>query len=277
MSFQATVFNVMIASPSDVPVEREIVRKVIHEWNAIHADEKNTVLLPIGWETHSAPDMSGPPQSIINRQVLENSDLLVGIFWTRIGTATKEYASGAVEEIERHIAAGKPAMLYFSEAPVVPNEINQKQYRALEKFRINCQTRALYEPFNNTDEFEAKFRRHLNIRLKEAFFKVKSASIAEVNEEVIPIKILSKEEKSLLKEASKDHDGRIMKTKYMGGVSIQTNRKNFVEGSNPRSAALWISALDSLVQMAYITSEGYKGEVFKITQSGYEAADLITE
>ena len=147
MSFNATVYNIMIASPSDVPEERKAVREVLYEWNAVHSDERKQVLLPVGWETHSAPDMKGPPQSIINEQVLIQCDLLVGIFWTRIGTATAEYASGAVEEIQKHIAAGKPAMLYFSEALVKPELGIGKQFKQLQKFKNYCQPIGLYEGF----------------------------------------------------------------------------------------------------------------------------------
>ena len=64
-----------------------------------------------------APEMGDEPQTIINKRILEDADFLVGIFWTRLGTPTASYASGAVEEIEEHLAAGKPAMLYFSAAP----------------------------------------------------------------------------------------------------------------------------------------------------------------
>jgi hypothetical protein len=38
------------------------------------------------------------------------------MFWTKLGTATGVAASGTVEEIDRFVAAGKPAMLYFSPA-----------------------------------------------------------------------------------------------------------------------------------------------------------------
>jgi hypothetical protein len=75
------------------------------------------MLLAVGWETDVAPEMGAPAQSIIDRQILNDADLLVGIFWTRIGTPTASYASGAVEEIEEHLKAGRPAMLYFSAAP----------------------------------------------------------------------------------------------------------------------------------------------------------------
>jgi hypothetical protein len=78
-----------------------------------------------------SPEMGDSAQSIINRTVLQECDLLVGIFWTRIGTPTEEYASGTVEEIERHIDSGKPAMLYFSSAPVMPDSVDPDQYRSL--------------------------------------------------------------------------------------------------------------------------------------------------
>jgi hypothetical protein len=42
---------------------------------------------------------------------------------------------GRTEEIEEHLRAGKPAMIYFSNAPVRPDSVDEAQYRALRKFR----------------------------------------------------------------------------------------------------------------------------------------------
>src|SRR5690348_7434427 len=108
MSYPSTVFNVMIASPSDVAAERSITRDVLSEWNVVHSRTRQIVLLPLGWETHAAPEMGARPQAIINKQVLADADLLVGVFWTRIGTPTERHLSGSVEEIEEHVGAGKP-------------------------------------------------------------------------------------------------------------------------------------------------------------------------
>jgi len=90
----------MVASPSEVPQERVIVRDVIAEWNAIHAKDRKTVLMPLGWETHATPEMGDRPQAIINGQLLKDADLLVAMFWTRIGSPTGVAKSGTVEEIE---------------------------------------------------------------------------------------------------------------------------------------------------------------------------------
>ncbi len=70
----------MIASPSDVSAERGLIREVLAEWNAVHSEMRGLVLLPIGWETHSTPEMGDRPQSIINKQILKDCDLLVGVF-----------------------------------------------------------------------------------------------------------------------------------------------------------------------------------------------------
>ena len=115
----------------DVASERAIVRDVVYEWNAVHSSSRKLVLLPIGWETRSSPEMGAPAQSIINKQVLTKCDLLVGVFWTRIGTPTEHHLSGTVEEIEEHIVTGKPAMLYFSSQPVALDTVDIDQIQRL--------------------------------------------------------------------------------------------------------------------------------------------------
>src|SRR5271165_4568869 len=115
MSFAARVFRVLIASPSDVLDEREIAVQTIQGWNDLNSAERQLVLLPIRWETHTAPEYGRRPQEIINRQIVDHCDLLVGVFWTRVGSPTGKADSGTIEEIERVAGLGKPIMLYFSQ------------------------------------------------------------------------------------------------------------------------------------------------------------------
>jgi len=152
----------MIASPGDVQTERNIVREVVHEWNATNSVSRKAVLLPIGWETHSSPLMGAQPQAIFNWQVLEQSDLLIAVFWTRLGTPTTEAISGTVEEIEKNIAAGKPAMIYFSSAPVALDSVDRDQYDALTAFKKSCQSNGLYETYESPSQFQDKVRRQLS-------------------------------------------------------------------------------------------------------------------
>ena len=47
VSYAAEVYKVLIASPSDVAEERNVVREVVHEWNAIRSEHERIVLMPV--------------------------------------------------------------------------------------------------------------------------------------------------------------------------------------------------------------------------------------
>jgi hypothetical protein len=279
MSYHAKVFNVMIASPNDVMSERSIIREVIYEWNSVHSKRNNIVLLPIGWESHSSPEMGEAPQAIINRQVLDKGDLLVGIFWTRIGTRTIDYKSGTVEEIEKHMASGKPTMLYFSERPVAPESLDAQQYQELKSFKSSCKDRGLYEPYDSHSDFKQKFYRHLQIKINEHHY----FENADLNNDIhVMTEGLSKQlpelsevAKILLKEASLDDDGSVLHVRYIGGTDIETNGKNMIAVNERREVAKWESALEELVGLNLLVARGYKGEVYEITELGYQIADTI--
>lgn len=281
MSYDAKVFRVMIASPSDVAAERTIIREVVAEWNVVHSTMRSIVLLPVGWETHSAPEMGDRPQSIINKRILKDCDLLVGVFWTRIGTATGEYPSGTVEEIEEHIKAGKPAMIYFSMAPVVPDSIDAAQYEELKKFRDSCQPRGLYETYTSFTDFKDKFYRQLQLKLNtDTFFTSVSAPLQQPPEgttSAVPSgPSLTREAQFLLKEVSQDSQGMITRIPHLGGLLVQTNGKELMRDNNPKTRAIWDGAIKELEEADMIEDRGFKREIFGITREGYEAAELIT-
>lgn len=280
MSYEATVFNIMIASPGDVASERAIVREVISEWNVVHSSNRKIVLLPTGWESHSSPEIGQSPQAIINKQVLDKCDLLVGVFWTRIGTQTKDYASGTVEEIERHIISGKPVMLYFSNQPARLDSVDDEQYQELKRFKASCKDRGLYETYDSHSQFKEKFYRHLQLKLNEhSMFN----SIGQTDQQPEPIALsqsdrlpqLSDEARRLLKEASLDSNGTIMHLRHMGGTDLQTNGKNLIEDQNRRTVAKWEVALQQLLDEDLVIERGYKGEIFEITERGFQVADTI--
>ncbi|MHB9007003.1 MAG: hypothetical protein ACYDC1_08725, partial [Limisphaerales bacterium] len=176
----------MIASPSDVTTERELIRRILADWNVMHSLSRSLVLLPVGWDSHSAPDLSGRPQAIINKQVLKDCDLLVGVFWTRIGTSTGDYASGTIEEIEEHIAAEKPVMLYFSSKPVDLNLVDLEQYKQLKHFTNKFKGRGLVETFANETEFKEKFNRQLTMRLNEDAFRASKSTPSPNDRVTVP-------------------------------------------------------------------------------------------
>jgi len=72
MSYKANVYNVMIASPSDVAKERAKVVEALAEWNRHNTAERKCVFLPLRWEEDSAARMGCPPQETLNRQLWKN-------------------------------------------------------------------------------------------------------------------------------------------------------------------------------------------------------------
>lgn len=114
MGFQSEVLNVFIASPSDTSVQRDEIEMAIYNWNKEHAEDLKTILLPKRWETDIAPGYHPKnPQQIINEKLLKKSDLLIGVFWTKLGTPTSDFASGTLEEVSTFHSLGKDVMVYF--------------------------------------------------------------------------------------------------------------------------------------------------------------------
>jgi hypothetical protein len=278
MPYEADIFKVMIASPSDVSEEKKIARQIIYDWNDLHSEKAKIVLLPISWETHSSPEMGDRPQAIINKQVLKNADLLIGIFWTRIGTPTGKSSSGTVEEIEEHIQSGKPVMLYFSKKLVLPDNIDQEQYNKLKEFKKSCQ--GLFNEYTTVVEFQDNLRKHLILKINEhSYFKIQQKISDDHNLNTVPIDqsiTLSEESKQLIIESSKDKTGYILKIRTSGGNIIQTNGKNLISSpKDPRVVAKWEYAIKELLENVLIEGKGNKGEVFALTHKGYEYADRL--
>ncbi|MCK4820003.1 DUF4062 domain-containing protein [bacterium] len=167
--YQANVIEVFIASPSDVIDERDLLEKVLQEWNAIHSKKNEIILQPIRWEKNVHSDFSDSPQEIINQQILENADILVAIFWSKIGTPTENHESGTVEELKTHIDAGKPAIVLFSKENLKQNH-DQQQFNLLQDFKAWCQSSGVYFEYKNLDDFKDVSRNQLSLKLNSPDF-----------------------------------------------------------------------------------------------------------
>jgi hypothetical protein len=280
MPYGARVYKVMIASPADVEKERRIARDLIHEWNTINSEDRNIVLMPVVWDTHSSPSMEARAQEVINRQVLVGCDLLVAIFWTRIGTPTGEARSGTIEEIEKHLKTGKPTMIYFSYAPVRPDSVSEEQYSDLRDFRKDLMNRGLIESYESLAEFREKFARQLAQTVIRNFMVDRDSDLLASQSYIFPLSSpkvpsLSDDAKELLVAAASEGDGHILSVRTLAGLSIQTGDREFVVTGSTRSEARWQKALEELSDLDLIRDLGYKGEVFMLTADGFAVADTL--
>jgi hypothetical protein len=166
VSFNATVYRVLIASPGDLHEERGVIEEAIYHWNATHAVDDKVVLLPVRWETHSVPELGDRPQAILNRRVVAGCDILIGAFWTRLGTPTGMSDSGTMEEIEQFLQAGKPVLLYFSSREIDPDRVDLDQLKNLRDAKSRLMQRGLVEQFVSPPELRWKLARHLQEQVR---------------------------------------------------------------------------------------------------------------
>jgi hypothetical protein len=273
----------MIASPGDVLEEREVIREVIHDWNDVNALDSRIMLSAVGWDTHSSPELGTRPQELINSRLLKDCDLLVGVFWTRLGTPTGKSPSGTVEEIEEHVAAGKPAMIYFSSRPVAPESIDSEQYAQVKSIREKWKGEGLIETYENVDEFRKKFSKQLPVCLaKNDYLKslIRTGTDTPIRRTLPSQKKrdeqpqLTEPAKKLLQAAAKNNDGTIMVLAHLGGRTIQAGGESF-GGDRGREYAKWEAVLKELELLGLVVARGHKGQAYELTHQGWAMADAL--
>jgi hypothetical protein len=172
-------------------------------------------------------------------------------------------------------------MIYFSQAPVRPDSVEDEQYRALLECRRACEARGVVEVYESIQEFRDKFAR----QLAQALIRNFTDSVADDSENFASsqrdrgedpiIETLGEDERQLLIAGSEDRGGTIMRIRSLGGTRVQANRREFGQAGNPRSEAKWDAVIERLRQASLIEDVGYKGELFRLTELGYKTADKL--
>lgn len=156
------IAKLAICAPSDIKKELHIIRNVVDEFNLSHGDVNELFVKSQHWSTDTYPDMSaGRAQAAINRQMIDDADIVVGIFWSRFGSPSGLADSGTEEEIMRGIHQDKQVMVYFSRKEPLPADADPAQLDAIARFRERLQDTGLYWSFASKRQLEKDFRSHL--------------------------------------------------------------------------------------------------------------------
>lgn len=222
--------------------------------------------MPLKWETHATAQYGRPAQEDINEHLTDLADMVIGIFWSRLGTPTTEHKSGSVEEITRHSAAGKPVMMYFTEAPI-PNSADLDQVKAVRDFRKSAQEKGTLWSFQSREEFRVHFSRHLAIEMERSHFSIEAQARSIQDQNAIP---LSRDADSLLRTAAGSKDGLILRVRAQYLQSIHASGKNYTSENTARDSARWIAVLEELLHRGFIVSLNDKGTTYQVTQAGYK-------
>jgi len=154
------------------------VYKLIEEWNIINTRNRKQILRSITWEKDVYSAFGESAQEIINKQILDDADILIAIFNARLGTPTKDYSSGSVEEIIKHIEKNKPAMIYFSNANIERKSIDIEQLNKLDEFKNWCKHKAVYFEYGDIFNFSNMVRTQIGLLLNNSYFN----SLAKKND-----------------------------------------------------------------------------------------------
>ncbi|GMB78770.1 MULTISPECIES: hypothetical protein [Bacillus cereus group] len=166
MSFKAEVLRVLIASPSDVQKERDEIETAIFEWNTRFAEEMQIILLPSRWEKGVVPAYGGTDaQQVINEQLVNKCDILIGVFWAKLGTPTTRHSSGTLEEISIFIEQNKEVMVYFVDK-YVPMNANFDEIREVNTYKETYGQKGVYAPYNVNKIIDHLYQKVVNYKKK---------------------------------------------------------------------------------------------------------------
>jgi hypothetical protein len=255
MSFEAKVFKVLIASPGDVEEERIAIPQIISEWNNNNAESSSVVLLPVKWETHSAPLLGDRAQGIINNQIVTSCDMAVGVFWTRLGSPTGVSESGTAEEIEWFIENGKPIMLYFSSRSIDPNKLDIDQYKALKDFEKRMRKIGLTGSYSNLADFKEQLLRQLSINVKKLLenIPIKKPTNKEITEKAKELKKIIKQDGIYIEDYEKNSQVKSFLVK--GDTTEIKDELIELGGKWNRSLVGWVFPIARKVEIAEFIKE----------------------
>ncbi len=155
-------YSLLVSCPGDIQEEVRSVEECVNRFNTLFSDALGIEIITKHWRKNSYAQSGGKPQSLLNKQFVNDCDAAVAILWTRFGTPTDEYGSGTEEEVEIMLASGKQVFMYFSDAPIPPSQLNSNEYKRVLAFREKYKDRGIYFSYSSSDEFKTLFFAHLS-------------------------------------------------------------------------------------------------------------------
>jgi hypothetical protein len=163
--------SLIVVSPGDVQREREMMDEVVDDLNRIISVQFGLELRVLRWETDAYPafHLEGAQGQVDEALQIDDCDIMVGIFWKRFGTPTRDAGSGTEHELGRahkawEASGGKrpQIMVYFKEkAYKCKNDAEKQQFAQVEAYKKKVWGNALSWGYKNGQEFEQLVRNHL--------------------------------------------------------------------------------------------------------------------
>ncbi|MBR3327063.1 MAG: hypothetical protein IKG22_07045 [Atopobiaceae bacterium] len=169
-----TRYTVLLSAPGDAAHECEIADEELQKINRTHSSETGIDFYPTDWRRDSRADSGDEPQKLLNRQIVEDADIILAIFKERFGTPTSQYGSGTEEEIMLGLEMGKPVLVYFwnPRPDFVPKDANQ--YAKIGALRSRLQSKVMYQVFSD----EAALRNKITHDFTKLLYELEGGTIS---------------------------------------------------------------------------------------------------
>lgn len=154
-------YDLLISCPGDAEGSVKIIKEIVDEFNQQFSDVLGIGIRIRYWKDSVYAESGGKPQDLLNKQIVDTSDLAVAIFKTRFGSPTENYGSGTEEEIERMLDAGRQVFVFFDESPVSPTDIDANEFQRVQEFKEKYKDKGIFWPYKSEDEFRNVFRAHI--------------------------------------------------------------------------------------------------------------------
>lgn len=180
MPYSAQIYPLLISSPGDVSNDARLVANAAHRWSVIYSRNFGTNVLPLYWASHAAAEYGVRPQEALNKQLVEQADIVIALFWHRLGTETGEAESGTVEEIEKAYERGAHVAVLRRRRHIPSGDLDPDQAKRLDVYLDSIRDKALILEYSDENDL----RQHVETILTRVVST--SATKAEVQSEEAP-------------------------------------------------------------------------------------------
>jgi hypothetical protein len=122
----------------------------------MYGESFGAAIVPISWGTNAAAEFGDHPQQLLNKQIVDQSDICLALFANRIGTPTSNAESGTAEEIERISSTGRYVAILRSRRPVDASQVDLEQAAKLGEYLTRIRTNALVLDYETDGELSER-------------------------------------------------------------------------------------------------------------------------
>ena len=164
--------HIVLIAPDDVKNEANMVRTVIDQANQLRLEQRLNLWY---WHTDATPGIHpGGPQGLADQQMnIADADLVIAIFWSRLGTPVLGDHSGTAHELrlawESWRLRRKPTVWVYFCMRDVPQKVLRDpdpQFTALVDFQKSLPQEQSFSEFMTTEDLRRSFTKSLGVSLK---------------------------------------------------------------------------------------------------------------